>query len=369
MKELLSWDQTLFKDSELFELDHIPEHFLHRDEQMRSLMYCIRPGLKGGRTLNGLCTGAPGTGKTTAVLKVFEEIEKHSTKLIPVLVNCQVNSTRYTIFSQIFKKIIGYAPPATGASFKKIFGEVAKYIVEHEKVLLVALDDMNYLFYENEVNEILYSLLRAHETHPGARMGVIAILSDTGVPHLLDPKVESVFLPEEIKFPVYSFDEIRDILSNRAKLGFYPDVLDDSVLDNIARHTSSLGDLRVGIDLLKRSALNAEKRASKKIDHEDIVSAYEKSRLVHLSYMMRALKKEEKMLLGLIVESPNSNSGDLYEKFHKKTGLGYTRFYELLNKLGSNNLIDADFTGKGARGRSRIVTLKFQPEEVKNRLT
>ncbi|MCZ7400916.1 MAG: cell division control protein 6, partial [Candidatus Methanoperedens sp.] len=93
MKELLSWDQTLFKDSELFELDHIPEHFLHRDAQMQSLMYCIRPGFSGGRTLNSLCIGAPGTGKTTAVLKVFEEIEKYSTKLVPVLVNCQVNST------------------------------------------------------------------------------------------------------------------------------------------------------------------------------------------------------------------------------------------------------------------------------------
>lgn len=368
MKEFLSWDQTLFKDSELFELDHIPEYFHHRDTQMQSLMHCIRPALGGGRPVNGLCIGSPGTGKTTAVLKVFEEIEKHSQNVVPVLVNCQVNSTKYAVFSQIFKKIIGYAPPATGASFKKIFGEVAKYIVEHEKVLLVALDDMNYLFYENEVDGILYSLLRAHETHPGARMGVIAILSDTGVPHLLDPKVESVFLPEEIKFPQYSFDEIRDILLNRIKLGFFPDVIGESVLENIAQHTFSLGDLRVGIDLLKRSGLNAEKRASKTIAQEDVESAYEKSRLVHLSYMMRTLKKEEKILLGLIADSPQSNSGDLYKKFHEKTALGYTRFYELLNKLGSVKLIDADFTGKGARGRSRVVKLRYKPEEVKIRL-
>jgi len=368
MKDLLSWDQTLFKDSELFELDHIPEHFLHRDSQLKSLMHCVRPALSGGRPLNSLCIGAPGTGKTTAVLKVFEEIEKHTQNVVPVLVNCQVNSTRYAVFSQIFKKLIGYAPPASGVSFKKVFSEVAKYIAEHEKVLLVALDDMNYLFYENEVNEVLYSLLRAHETHPGARMGVIAILSDTGVPHILDPKVESVFLPEEVKFPQYSYDEIRDILSNRGKLGFYPNVLDESVLENIAKHTFALGDLRVGIDLLKRSGLNAEKRASRTIALEDVEAAYEKSRLVHLSYMMRTLKKDEKILLGLIVDSPQSNSGDLYEKFHEKTALGYTRFYELLNKLGSVKLIDADFTGKGARGRSRVVTLKFQPEEVKIRL-
>jgi len=43
MKELLSWDQTLFKDSELFELDHIPEHFLHRIHNFHPS--CIASGL------------------------------------------------------------------------------------------------------------------------------------------------------------------------------------------------------------------------------------------------------------------------------------------------------------------------------------
>ncbi len=368
MKDMLSWDQTLFKDSELFELDHIPEHFLHRDTQLQALMYGIRPALCGSRPLNCLCIGAPGTGKTTAILKIFEEIEEHAPVIVPVLVNCQMNSTRYTVFSQVFKKLTGYAPPPTGVSFKKIFTEVAKHLVEHEKVLIVALDDMNYLFYENEVNEVLYSLLRAHEMHPGTRVSVIAVLSDTGVPHILDPKVESVFLPEEIKFPQYSKEEITDILSNRAKLGFYPDVLEDRVLEIIAEHTFVLGDLRVGIDLLKRACLNAEKRAGRAISPEDVESAYEKSRLVHLSYMIRALKKDEKALLGLIVDSQQSNSGKLYEKFHAKTGLGYTRFYELLNKLGSLKLIEADFTGKGTRGRSRVVILKYTADELKTRL-
>jgi len=368
MRDLLSWDQTLFKDPELFEPDHIPEHFLHRDVQLQSLKYCIRPALSGSRPLNCQCIGAPGTGKTTSVIKIFEEIENHAPEIIPVLVNCQVNSTKYAVFSQIFKKLIGYAPPSSGVSFKKIFGEVAKFLAERKKVLVVALDDMNYLFYENEVNEVLYPLLRAHETHPGVRMGVIAILSDTGVPHLLDPKVESVFLPEEIKFPQYSRDEIKDILSNRVKLGFYPDVLDAAVLDRITDHTFALGDLRVGIDLLKRAGLNAEQRASRKISTEDVESAYEKSRLVHLSYMLRSLKKDEKVLLGLIADSPQSSSGELYKKFHSKTSLGYTRFYEMLNRLSAIKLIYADFTGKGARGRSRIVTLRYGADEVKTRL-
>lgn len=368
MKDLLSWDQTLFKDSELFELDHVPEHFLHRDAQLQSLLYSVRPAMSGGRPLNCLCVGPPGTGKTTAVIKVFEEIEKHTPKIIPVLVNCQAYSTRYAVFSQLFHKLIGYAPPSSGASFKKVFGEVAKYLVENERVLVVALDDMNYLFYENEVNDVLYSLLRAHETHPGARVSVIAILSDTGVPHILDPKVESVFLPEEITFPQYTIGEVKDILSNRVKLGFYPGVLDENVLERITEHTSALGDLRVGIDLLKRAGLNAERRASRTIGLEDVDKAYESSRLVHLSYVMRTLKEDEKALLGLIADSPKTNSGELFEKFHSQTDLGYTRFYELLNKLGSVRLIDADFTGKGSRGRSRVVTLRYQADEIRTRL-
>jgi cell division control protein 6 len=368
MKDLLSWDQTLFKDSELFELDHIPEHFLHRDAQMQSLMFSIRPALGGGRPLNCLCNGPPGTGKTTAVVKIIEEIENHTSKVIPVLVNCQVDSTRYAVFSRIFKKLMGYAPPTSGVSFKKIFGEVAKHIAEKEKVLVVVLDDMNYLFYENEVNDVLYSLLRAHEIHPGARVGVIAVLSDTGVPHILDRKVESVFLPEEISFPSYTLDETRDILLNRAKLGFYPDVADSGVIDKIAEYTHSLGDLRVGIDLLKRAGLNAERHANRKISVEDVESAYEKSRLVHLSYVIRSLKKDEKLLLGLIADMPEVTSGDLYEKFHSLTKLGYTRFYEMLNKLGGVSLVDADFTGKGSRGRSRVVNLRYKADEVKKRL-
>jgi len=68
-KELLQWDQTLFKDERYFELDYIPEHFSHRETQMRALKIAARPALRGARPINSLCSGPHGTGKTTAVLK------------------------------------------------------------------------------------------------------------------------------------------------------------------------------------------------------------------------------------------------------------------------------------------------------------
>jgi len=367
-KDLLMWDETLFRDPDLFELDHIPEYFGHRKSQMETLMYCVRPAMRGGRPLNILCSGPPGTGKTTAVNKLFTEIEKITSKVMPVYVNCQANPTRFNVFSRIYKKMFDITPPSSGASFKKIYDQITQELADNEQILIVALDDINYLFHEKEDEKVLYSLLRAHETNPGARIGVLSIRSDTGDDFHFDPKIESVYLPEEIIFPRYNADEIRDILKNRINLGFYPDVVNPDILDKIVEYTTIPGDLRVGIDLLKRSALNAERKSSKKISIEDVDGAYTTSRLVHLTYILKSLRIEEKILLDLVSNYTEINSGELYKFFHKKSGLGYTRFYETLEKLSALKLIDTKFTGKGIRGRSRIITLRYSANDIKKRL-
>ncbi len=38
-KSLLQWDETLFRDPEVFELDFVPEQFHHRENQMRALAF------------------------------------------------------------------------------------------------------------------------------------------------------------------------------------------------------------------------------------------------------------------------------------------------------------------------------------------
>ncbi|MCD1294846.1 cell division control protein 6 [Methanocella sp. CWC-04] len=371
-KDLLLWDQTIFRDEQYFELDYLPENLLHRDSQMRSVMFSVAPALRGATPLNVYCRGSPGTGKTSVVLKVFKELENTTQKVIPVYINCQVDSTRYAIFSQIFKKLFGYPPPSSGISFKKLFSQIAKHLVEKKKVLIVALDDVNYLMMSKEVNDVLYSLLRMHEVVPGTKVGVIAILSDLTLDMArdLDPQVQSVLLPEEVSFPKYSRSEIRDILSHRVKYGFYPNVVSDELLELVTQYTEETGDLRVGINVLKRAGLNAERRASKIVSREDVEKAYEGSRYIHLNYTVRNLKKEEKVLLKCIIDSGKYEmmSGELFECFKGNTGLGYTSFYEMVNRLEGLKLVNVDTTGKGTRGQSRLVSLKYDPKEVEKRL-
>jgi cell division control protein 6 len=239
-------------------------------------------------------------------------------------------------------------------------------------VLIVALDDINYLMMSKEINDVLYSLLRMHEVVPGAKVGVISILSDMTLDMAKDlsPQVQSVFLPEEIVFPQYSNEEIKDILRYRIRYGFFPNVITEEVLDLVAGYTADTGDLRVGINMLKRAGLNAERRASRTISAEDVEKAYEGSRYVHLNYVVRSLKKEEKVILKCIVDvgKQEITSGELYDCFKEKTGLGYTSFYEMVNRIETLKLVTLSSTGKGTRGQSRLVSLKYDPKEVERRI-
>ncbi len=367
-REILLWDETIFKDREVLEFDHLPEHFAHRESQMESLKFCVRPAFQGGRPVSALCLGPPGTGKTTAVVKLFSEIEAHSSKVVPVHVNCQMDHTRHAIFLRIYSKVLGHSPPSSGVSFKRVLERIARTMSKEKRVLVVALDDVNYLFPEKEVDRVLYTLLRAHETFPGFRAGVIAILSEPALSYVFDPRVGSVFQAEEVSFPLYSIEEIRDILGRRAMLGFYPGVVSEDIIERVSDLTERAGDLRVGIDLLKRAGMEAERRASRTISDEDVDQAYERSRLVHLQSALKPLREDELLLLRMVAEMETSKAGDLYERFQAATGSGYTRFHEILNKLDAARLIDTDFSGPGHRGRSRVVRIRYDPKEVLDRV-
>ncbi|MDG6242818.1 MAG: ORC1-type DNA replication protein [Methanolobus sp.] len=354
-KDMLLWDETIFSNGEVLEFDYLPEYFAHRDSHMQSLRFSLKPAMRGMRPVNCLVKGPPGTGKTTAVIKVFNEVKEHTDNVVFVKVNCQMESTRFAVVSRIYEQLVHISPPTSGVAFRRLFEKVIKYLLDSNKTLVVALDDINYLFPEGHADEVMYSLLRAHEQYPGARISVIAIISDVGIPYSFDPRVGSVFLPEEIAFPRYEINEISDIIANRVKHAFFQDVVSAEALDRVVYYVDRTGDLRIGIDLLKRSGLNAERRASRTILVEDVDKAYEASRLLHLCRNIRSLSDHEKTLLGLIAKDSSLQAGELYKTFHEITGLGYTRFYELIEKMHVSRLIDADFSGKGMRGRTRYI--------------
>ena len=364
IEDILMYDESLFQNINAFDPDYMPPNYNFRDTQMEAMAMSIRPAMRGGQPSNAIVLGSPATGKTTAIRKVFELVERNTERVVCVYINCQIHTTRFGIFSQIYKKMFGHIPPETGVPFSRIYDQIMKDLQKNEKSLLIALDDVNYLFQSKNANKIFYDMLRAYEEYPGVKTAIFAILSDLEFKYAFDKNVNTVFIPQEIHFPLYSYSEIEDILRDRAKAGFFPNVLSDDILEQVAMHTYENGDLRVGINLLKSCGNIAEADASREITQEHFDKAVDSLVSINISQTIDSLTDLEKSLLRIIADYDGIyTAGELSEVFKEKTDSSYSSFNRTLEKLEFVRLIDTKFTGKGVRGNSREIILRFNPDD------
>ncbi|MFH0860052.1 MAG: ORC1-type DNA replication protein [Candidatus Altiarchaeota archaeon] len=362
--KLLMSDETLFKDEEVFTPSYVPEDFIHRDDQLGGLSLALKPGLRGVSPLNTLLHGPPGTGKTTAIKYLFNQVAEETSRLLPVYINCEDCHTRFSIFSKIHEKVFGHSPPDTGKPLESVKERVFRKLTSEKKTLAVALDEFDNLFLEKNVDSVLLDLLKAHSSYGFDKVGIIGIMIDEKYMSQLDVKTKSVYNPQEIFFQPYTVSEIREILLNRAKFGFYPGVVSENVLDIVVEKTFSQGDLRVGIDLLRRSAYLAESKASKKVTKEHVEEAFEKgSRLLGLKKVVGALDAEEGELLRLIASSDIKSSGEIYEAFNRDTRIGIKKYNQIIQKLEHYKLIDTSYK-TGERGRNRDILLRYDSADL-----
>ncbi|MBO7691393.1 MAG: ORC1-type DNA replication protein [Methanobrevibacter sp.] len=366
IEDILMGDETLFQNINAFNPDYMPENFNFRDSQMEGMAMCIRPAIQGGRPTNSVIMGSCATGKTTALKKVFELVEHTTDKVVCCYINCQLHTTRFGIFSQIHKKLFGHQPPETGVPFSRVYEKVMNKLAADNKALVVAFDDVNYLFQTQHANKIFYDILRAYEEFEGVRTGIFAIISDLEFRYALDKNVNTVFIPQDITFQPYTYSEIFSILQDRARAGFYHGVISDEIIEEIANHTLEVGDLRVGIDLLRVCGNIAEANASRSITLEHVEEAVSKQGSINLMETINSLNDIERTLLRAVVDSDEIlTAGDLSKQFKEEAGVSYATFNRTLEKLEFLRLVDTKFTGKGVRGNSREIILRFSPEDIK----
>jgi len=355
-KDLLMDEETLFRDENVFTPNYLPEDLMHRDPQLEEIRLSLKPGLRGVNPINTLLYGPPGTGKTTAVRFVFERLREVSNKLIPIYINCEDFPTPYSIFARVYEAVLGVSPPSTGKPLEDIKERIFRQLKKDDRSIVIALDELDRLFLERNIDRVLVDLLKAHSTYGYDRIGVIGIMIKNDLMAELGEKARSIFNPGRVVFQQYEINEIRDILANRAKYGFYDGVISNALLDDVVEKTYSNGDLRVGIDLLRRSALLAERDASKNIKKVHIDKTFESLSEFHREGVSSELSEEEKILLDIISESPGRMSGYLFMRFRERTGAGVKKYNNILKRLEKLNLIKAEYR-KDTKGRSREIRL------------
>ena len=335
--DMLLSDQTLFKNEDVFSPGHIPEEVLYRDMNIKELVLSVKPAFRGGKTQNCLITGPPATGKTTCSRIVSKEVGLWN-KACVSYINCQIYDTPFKVFSEIHKSIFKFSPPETGVPLNAVYDKIFSHISKEKKTLLVILDETDRLFF-GHANDVFYKILRAYETHPDARTCLWAISIKDNM-HRLDDKVRSVFIPNIVKFNKYNFAEMKAILRSRCDEGLYKGVVQEDVLDMICENSA---DLRQAIETLRQAVVRAESHAQKKVS------------IIHLKTTapLSIMSQDESSITSLIKSKP-LDSGNLFSKMR---GISYSKFYRILKKMESSEIIKITPVSKG-KGKTSIISLK-----------
>ena len=179
----------------------------------------------------------------------------------------------------------------------------------------------------------------------------------------MDERVKSRLVPELIEFRPYNFDETKGILKHRVEYAYFPDVWETSAFDMIAKKTTSLQDIRLGIQLLKDCGDIAEGKSCKKITVEQAKEAIKKIDEFG-TIKSTDLKDEDKTVLDIIKKNLKSKIGDLFKLYGDVGGKSsYKTFQRKINALEEQGFIKTvKSTGDG--GNTTIVEYKEKTKKL-----
>ncbi len=337
--EILKDKGTIFQDEIALDFDYIPKVLKHRENEQKYVASCITPLLQGRSGKNLFITGKPGIGKTAAVRWVLRELEQETSEVHTIYINCWKTNTAFKILNEICQQI-GYRF-VQNKNTEELLKDVASIINKNAAVFV--LDEVDKL----EEESIIYALLEDI-----FRKTIILITNEKEFLAKLDSRIKSRLLPETLEFREYNYEELKDILEERKRYAFFPNVWDNEAFKLIVDKTFEFGDVRVGLDLMRKSGLIAEEKSSKKIYGEIVKEAIKKLDTFKLG-SSDSLVNEKKKILNLIKSNSGKSIKELHEIFKNQLEMPYRTFFRKIKELEKEKLITTEeATGPG---RSTLV--------------
>lgn len=304
----------------------IPERLFHREGQIRQIEKCLKPALKNKPIENIFLLGVSGTGKTTVIKWILENYFKD----ISAYVNCWKSRTNYEVLKEILLtlQIPIHGREPTSELIKKLERRSKK------KRLIICLDEVDRL----KNIDLLYVFARGN-------CGLILISTSYHSLLNLTTRIRRSLSLSEIEFPAYRAKEISDILNERAEYALKPSAIDKSMIKMIA--LASVGDARVGIEILRKASKKADSNNLNKIGFKEVEDAIDAVNRFELLYPVQKLNAHQKEILKILERSKNMASGQLFREYKKSISepvgdRAYRKYMKRMTKLG---LVKVD--GKG----------------------
>ncbi|RAP44939.1 MAG: hypothetical protein BZ135_07215 [Methanosphaera sp. rholeuAM6] len=263
-EEIMSNDNSIFRNQEIFNIDFFPETIQCRDKELKSILINVKPLLNNSKVLNSILMGKPGTGKTTVIKHALMEIEKH-TDMKTCYLNCNIQNTLRKCYSQIFK-VLFERNPRNNVGTEIIQVEIMEKL-EKESFILV-IDDMNYLS-PRDSSKLINELFRSTEFYH-LNMAIIIIVNDISFKYSLERNAQNILQCNEIYFQEYTSEEIYSILKYRCELGFKKGVISDEQIRRISEYTANYSGIREALISLNLLGQKIESENRDKIENEDL---------------------------------------------------------------------------------------------------
>ncbi|WP_257299425.1 Cdc6/Cdc18 family protein [Haloarchaeobius sp. FL176] len=430
--DLLS-GEPIFENKEVLRPSYTPHELPHRKEQINKMATILVAALRGETPSNILIYGKTGTGKTASAKFVSNELESTSKKYeVPCSVeyiNCEVTDTQYRVLAQLANKFIdeneAYIEdrvaeleelldsiddgdetrpladtefdsrgdvaerideleadaeefedvPMTGWPTDRVYSVFFDAVDYEERVVVIMLDEIDKLV-EKSGDDTLYNLSRMNSELENSRVSIMGISNDLKFTDFLDPRVKSSLGEEEIVFPPYDANQLRDILQHRSDVAFEPGALTEDVIPLCAAFAAQEhGDARRALDLLRTAGELAERSQSEVVDEDHVRQAQDKIELDRVVEVVRTLPTQSKLVLFAIILLEkngvhNINTGEVFNIYKRLCEeidadvLTQRRVTDLISELDMLGIVNAVVVSKGRYGRTKEISLSVPIEET-----
>ena len=423
--------EPIFENKEVLRPSYTPHELPHRTDQINRMATILVSALRGETPSNILIYGKTGTGKTASAKFVSQELESTSKKYdVPCeveYINCEVTDTQYRVLAQLantfieknqavidgrlgrLRELASTADddpsalessaftsleeltetierleadaeemepvPMTGWPTDRVYTTFFDAVDYHERVVVIMLDEIDKLV-EKSGDDTLYNLSRMNSELDNSRISIMGISNDLKFTDFLDPRVKSSLGEEEIVFPPYDANQLRDILQHRADISFKTDALTDDVIPLCAAFAAQEhGDARRALDLLRTAGELAERSQAEIVAESHVRQAQDKIELDRVVEVVRTLPTQSKIVLFAVILLEkngvhNINTGEVFNIYKRLCEeidadvLTQRRVTDLISELDMLGIVNAVVVSKGRYGRTKEMGLSVPIEET-----
>jgi cell division control protein 6 len=266
--------------------------------------------------------------------------------------------------------------PDRGFSSAEMLRSLRKHIEKRKIHLVVVLDEADVLLRKG-AGDLIYHLSRFDEEKVGGRASLSLILiSQKYVLDMLDPASSSTFKrANAIMFDKYRAEELADIVTDRAALALFPNVIGRESVSLIGDIASEFGDARFAIELLDKAGMLAEEEAQSTISAEHVRAAKALTYSVVTESKIDELDKQRKLVLlsiaRVIRDQAYVTTGEV-EKAYKVVAeefgerpRAHTQFWAYIQDIANEGLVETKVVGDSlGGGRTTYISLPDIPAKV-----